>query len=167
MFECDIAQSRSVSIPCMLYKIRCNPVHPLNGARPGPYTLVTRGAMVAHRFTYRTSVLVAHRTSAAPRCRTSQYRRTFIALSVSLWNDLANPVFDGVGLAGFFYRFFLFLLSVYRLVLWDGVFGLIGCISLSLSLALPTFFNNTNNITCVFRSRICSTVLVLTLWTRH
>ena len=26
-----------------------------------------------------------------------------------------------------------------------GVFGLIGCISLSLSLALPTFFNNNNN----------------------
>ena len=25
------------------------------------------------------------------------------------------------------------------------VFGLIGCISLSLSLALPTFFNNNNN----------------------
>ena len=33
--------------------------------------------------------------------RTSQYSRTFITLSVSLWNDLANPVFDGVGLAGF------------------------------------------------------------------
>ena len=26
-----------------------------------------------------------------------------------------------------------------------GFFGLIGCISLSLSLALPTFFNNNNN----------------------
>ena len=26
-----------------------------------------------------------------------------------------------------------------------GIFGLIGCISLSLSLALPTFFNNNNN----------------------
>ena len=26
-----------------------------------------------------------------------------------------------------------------------GVFGLIGCIPLSLSLALPTFFNNNNN----------------------
>ena len=34
-------------------------------------------------------------------CRASKYRRTFIPLSVSLWNDLANPVFDGVGLAGF------------------------------------------------------------------
>ena len=26
---------------------------------------------------------------------------TFIPLSVSLWNDLGYPVFDGVGLAGF------------------------------------------------------------------
>ena len=30
-----------------------------------------------------------------------QYRRTIILLSVSLWNDLANPVLDIVGLSGF------------------------------------------------------------------
>ena len=92
VFECDIAHRRSVAILCMLYKIRCSPVHPLNGALPGPYVSVqvTRGALIAHRFTY-----------ALPRCRTSQYRRTFIPLSVSLWNDLASPVFDGVELAGF------------------------------------------------------------------
>ena len=67
-------------------------MHPLNGALPGPYVPVpvTRGALVAHRYTY-----------APPRCRTLQYSRTFIPLSVSLWNDLANPVFDGVGLASF------------------------------------------------------------------
>ena len=41
--------------------------------------------------------------------------------------------------------FSLSLLSVYRLVLWGCVYGLIGCISLSLNLALPTFFNNNNN----------------------
>ena len=48
-----------------------------------------------------------------------------------------------------FYYFSLSLLSVYRLVLWGGVFGLIGSISLSLSLALPTFFNSNNNITII------------------
>ena len=48
------------------------------------------GALVAHRHTY-----------APPRCRTSQYSRTFMPLAVFLWNDLTNPVFDGVGLAGF------------------------------------------------------------------
>ena len=92
VFECDISHRRSVAVLCMLYKIRCNPVHPRNGAIPGPYVpaLVTRGALVAHRYTY-----------APPRCRTLQYNRTFISFSVSLWNDLANPVFDGVGLAGF------------------------------------------------------------------
>ena len=49
--ECDIAHRRSVAVLCMLYKIRCNPVNPLNSALPRPYVpvLVTRGALVAHR----------------------------------------------------------------------------------------------------------------------
>ena len=53
VFECDIAHRRSVAVLYMLYKIRCNPVHPLNGALPGPYVQmrVTRGALVAHRYT--------------------------------------------------------------------------------------------------------------------
>ena len=50
-------------------------------------------------------------TYAPPRCRTSQYRQTFILLSVSLWNDLSDPVFDGVGLAGFKSRANAFLLA--------------------------------------------------------
>ena len=79
---------------------------------------------MAHRYTY-----------APPCCRTWEYFRTFIPLSVSLWNDLANPVFDVVGLATFksrasaflfvsalflyaFYYFSISLLSVNRLVLW-------------------------------------------------
>ena len=33
--------------------------------------------------------------------RTSEYRRTFFPLSISLWNILCDPVFVGVGLAGF------------------------------------------------------------------
>ena len=92
VFECDISHRRSVAVLCMLYKIRRNPVHPLNGALPAPYgpVRVTRGVLVAHQYTY-----------APPRCRTLQYSRTFIPFSMPLWNDLANPVFDGVGLAGF------------------------------------------------------------------
>ena len=75
VLECDIAHCQSVAVLCMLYKIRCNPIHPLNGALPGLYLLVrvTHGALVAHRYTY-----------APLRCRTSQYCMTFIALSVSL-----------------------------------------------------------------------------------
>ena len=75
VFECDISHRRSVAVLCMLYKIRCNPVHPLNGALPGPYVSarVTPGALVSHRYTY-----------APPRCRTLQYSRTYIPFSVSL-----------------------------------------------------------------------------------
>ena len=77
-------------------------MHHLYGTLPVPYVpvRVTLGALVAHRHTY-----------APPRCRTSQYCRTFIPLSVSLWNVLDDPVFDGVGLAGFKSRANGFLLA--------------------------------------------------------
>ena len=47
----------------------CNPKHPLCGALPVPYVpvRVTRGALIPHRYTF-----------VPPRCRTSQYRRTFV-----------------------------------------------------------------------------------------
>ena len=81
-----------MAVLCMLYKIRCNLMHPLYGALLVPYVpgRVTRGALVAHRYTYE-----------PPRCRTSQYCRTFVPFSVSLWNGLDGPVFDGVEIAGF------------------------------------------------------------------
>ena len=37
-FECDIAHRLSMTVLCILYKIRCNPMHPLNGALPGPHS---------------------------------------------------------------------------------------------------------------------------------
>ena len=88
----DLAHRLSVAVLSMLYKIRCNPMHPLYGALPVPYVpvRVTCGTVIAHRYTY-----------APPRCRTLQYWWTFIPVSVSLWNDLSDPVFDGVGLVGF------------------------------------------------------------------
>ena len=128
VFECHLAHRRSVAVLCMLYKIRCNPLHPLYGALPVPYVpvRVTRGAVIAHLHTY-----------APPRSRTSQYRRTFIPFSVSLWNDLSDPVFDGVRLANFNSRANAFLLA-WRLahflsplvfpfssfILWVGIVGL-------------------------------------------
>ena len=114
----------------------CNLMQPLYGAVP---VQVTCSDLVTHWDTY-----------VPPCCRMVQCCRTFIPLSVSLWNGLADPVFDGVGLVGFkskanaflifiglscsiptivFYYFSLCLLSVYSLVL---------C-------ALPTSFNNNNN----------------------
>ena len=154
VFECDIAHRRSVPVLCMLYEIRCNPVHHLNGALPRPYVpvRVTRDALVTHLYSY-----------ALPRCRTSQYRRTFYStLSVPLDRSCkpcilwcVNIRFQEQGqcfLIGlscslttivlyYFYLSFLF----FMINCGAGVFGLIGCNAPTLSLALPTFFNNNNN----------------------
>ena len=102
VFECDLVYRRSVAVLCMLYKIWCYPLHPLYAALPVPFVpvRVTCGAAIAHRYTY-----------VPPRCITSQDSRTFIPLSVSLSNDLSDPVFDGVGLAGFKSRANVFLLA--------------------------------------------------------
>ena len=69
--DCELAHRRSVAVLCMLYKIRCKPMHPLCDVLPVSYVpeRVTRGALIAHRYAY-----------ALPRCRTSQYRRSFIPL---------------------------------------------------------------------------------------
>ena len=67
-------------------------MHPLNGALPLPYVLapVTRGDLFGYRHSFE-----------HPRCSTSQHLRTLVPLSVSLWNDLSDPVFDDVGMVGF------------------------------------------------------------------
>ena len=74
VLNCDLSHRRSVAVLCMLYKIICYPKHPLCGAIPVPYVpvRVSRGALIAHGCTF-----------APPRCRTSQYRRTFNPLSLS------------------------------------------------------------------------------------
>ena len=102
VLECSLAHRRSVAELCILFEIKSNPMHPLIGALPLPYVpaRVTRGALVAHWHSF-----------GPPRCRTSEYRRTFVLLSLSLWNDLSDPVFDGVGLAGFKSRANAFLLA--------------------------------------------------------
>ena len=62
----------------MLFKIESNPMHPLSGALPLPDVpaCVTRGALAAHR----------HSFEGAPLCPS---RCLF-------WNDLSDPVFDGL-----------------------------------------------------------------------
>ena len=103
-------------------------MHPLYGALPEPYVpvWVTCSAVITHWYIY-----------APPRCRTLQYRRTFIPFSVSLWNDVRDTVFDGVGLVGFKSRANAFLLAKLlahflspavfpfsSFILWAGVVGL-------------------------------------------
>ena len=74
VLECNLAHRRSVAELRLLFKVKSNP-SPLCGALPLLYVpaLVTRGAFVARWHSF-----------APPRCRTSQYRRTFVPLSVSL-----------------------------------------------------------------------------------
>ena len=120
VFECDLAHRRSVAVLNMLYKIRCNLMHLLYGALPVPVE-VTRGTVIAHLYTY-----------APPCCRTSQFRMTFIPLSVTLLVTPYSMVWDWrVSRAGpmpFYWPsrslpfcvllFYLSLLSFYGLVLW-------------------------------------------------
>ena len=102
-------------------------------------------------------VLIVHRyTSVTPCSRTSQYHRTFIPSSVSPWNDLAHPVFDLYDyrvsralprhfdwpklLAHFVYSCSPFLFFLTKC--WycgSGLFGLIGCQSLSIGLTMLVF----------------------------
>ena len=135
-----------------LYKIRWNPLHHFYGALPVPYVPVW--------CTGRTSVYVLN---APPHCRTSQYLRTFIPLSVSLWNDLSHLEFDGMDRRILRARTIRFLFAsagrwlfvsyclIFHFILslvWycgAGVFEMIGCQSLSTGLALPTFLNNVKN----------------------
>ena len=67
-------------------------MHHLGGAWPLLYVpaSVTRAAFVALR-----------RSFVPPHCRTSEFRKTFVPLSVCLWNDVSDHVFGGAGLAGF------------------------------------------------------------------
>ena len=80
--ERDVAHRRSVAVLCMLYKIRCNPMHQVNNALPGPYVpgRVTRSVLVAHRYTY-----------APPRCKISQYLKTLFPSQCPSGTILLTP----------------------------------------------------------------------------
>ena len=68
-------------------------MHPLNGAPPVPYlpVRVTRGAW-SHIGSLMLFLAVVPRSTAGP---------LFPSHYVFLWDDLANPVFEDVVLAGF------------------------------------------------------------------
>ena len=141
-----------MAVLCMLYKIRCNPIHTLYGALPGPYVpvQVTRGALVAHRYT-------SARLHYAPHSTAGSFS---ISVEWSLW-----PCHYEVGLAGskskantFFsaarsvFTSYCFPLLYFYSKGWycrAGVFELIGCQPYQAHArhsgkAVPTFFNNNN-----------------------
>ena len=154
VFECGTTHRRSVAVLSMLYEIRYNLMRPLYGVLPAPHVpvRVTRGALVAHRFTY--LILAVKRYTIAGPLFTSQYYCGTILLILYLivWDwrvsrawlmfyylpELLYPILSST----------IFSLLFFLSIGWyceAGVFGLIGYRSLSLSLALPTSFNNNNN----------------------
>ena len=135
MFECDLAHRRSVTVLCMLYKIRCSPLHPHYGALLVPYVpvRVTRGAVIAYRYT--DMCLLA----AEPR-RIAGLLLTFRCLCGTILETPYSMVCDWrVSRAGpmpFYWPssslpFCLLLFSIFfhsmGLYCGAGVFGLIGC----------------------------------------
>ena len=102
VFECDIAHRRSVAVLCMLYKIRCNPMLLLNMV-----LYLDRMCQCELHAVPWAHIGISMRMQ--PRCTTLQYHRTFVSLSVSFWNALADPEFNGLGLADFKSRANIFL----------------------------------------------------------
>ena len=92
VFECDLAHRRSVALLYMLYMIICHQMHSLYGVLPCRMCRCGSHALLWSH--------IATLSYASHCCRTSQYRRTFIPLPISLWIDLGDLVFDGVRLAG-------------------------------------------------------------------
>ena len=86
---CADTRYTSVVILCLLYKIRCNP-----GTLLMVLYRVCQCRLQAVLWSH-IGTLMCH-LAAEPRSTAG-----LITFLVSLWNDLANPVFSGVGLAGF------------------------------------------------------------------
>ena len=127
MFACDIDHRRSVAVLCMLYRIKCNPMHPLNDALPEPYALVriTRGDQVTHRYTYAPPHSETRSSAGilfSSQCPSGMILHTPCSM---VWNwrvSREGPMlFYGLSCSIptiVFYYIFLSLLPVYRLVLW-------------------------------------------------
>ena len=86
VFECNLVHPGSVTVLCMLFKIKSNPMHPLRSAFPMPYV----PAMLVCNMH---GALVAHSNSLAPpRRRTSQCHRTVVA-SLYLYGTILMTLF--------------------------------------------------------------------------
>ena len=126
VLNCDLSHRRSVTVLCMLYKIRCNSKHPLCGALPVPYVpvRVTRGALIAHRILLR--LPAAEPRSSAGLLFLSQYLSVMIWLTpyLMVWDwrvSRAGPMpfcWPSCSLIFCLQLFSISLLFLYRLVVW-------------------------------------------------
>ena len=117
----------SVAVLCVLYKIRCEDMHPLNGALPEPYVPVRLHAVLwSHIGT------LMHRLAAEPRstagllflsrCPCGMILLAPYSMVWDWWVSRARPMlFYWPKMLCPFYNLLLIFpsfLSVYRLVLW-------------------------------------------------
>ena len=88
---CNLEHRRRVSSICMLYKIFNNPNHALREVLvPWQQARITRAASFVH----------GHQLKPV-RCRTEQFRRSFVPRVIDEWNGLPGWVFEGGNLQKF------------------------------------------------------------------
>ena len=92
LVQCSLEHRRNVAALCMLYKVRANTAHPLNGRLPQQY--------VPPRALRRQARTHAHQLSPVF-CRSVQYQRTFVPRISELWNSLGQDVLFEEGLQKF------------------------------------------------------------------
>ena len=87
----------------MLFKIKSNPMHLLSGVLLSRMCRRVLLVVLLLLMGTRSRLLVVGLLTIA--------EPLIVPLTVSLWNEINNPVFDGVGLAGFKSRANAFLLA--------------------------------------------------------
>ena len=125
VFESDLAHRRSVAVLCILYKIWCNPKHPLYGALPVPYVPVCVTRELSH-IGKPMRLLAAEPSSIAGLLFPCQYLCGTILVTPSsmVWDgrvSRAGPMtfyWPSCSLTFCLLLFSLSLLSFYGLVLW-------------------------------------------------
>ena len=81
----DLEHRRKVAAQCMFYKIFNNLRHPVRSLLPHPF--------VPNRNTRRNDAL--NRFALRPlRCKTEQFKRSFVPSCLKIWNSLPNSVFN-------------------------------------------------------------------------
>ena len=121
VFECDIAHRRSVTVLCMLCKIRCNPMHPLWTVCASVGYTRCHGRTSVHLCTALLQNLAVQMDFYSPLSGTIlltpysmvwDWRVSRAGPMLFYWPKLLYPY------TIVFYHFSLSLLSVNRLVLW-------------------------------------------------
>ena len=153
VLECNLANRRSIAVLQMLFEIKSNPKHPLRGYIA--FAICATSACVYYSIV--TLWLLIITSLHASSLQNSSAPQVLLLISVSLWDDLYEPVFNGVGLTGFRSRatpnlIILFCLSQFFLffpfVVWlcvVGVFEMKRCSGSFQTSHCRFVFNNNNN----------------------